>query len=107
MAQEIVFGSEDSEVVEAPKVDTERKNVQRKNVIVKANKIGTVAHYHKNEDEIEIWDEPCLFVEHVVNVPKGLDINGEIYSGKVVVPSCTAGVLGQMENAWEHAEQSL
>lgn len=110
MGQEIVFGSEDSEVVEvveAPVVEI-RKNVQKKTVEQRTEgKVGAVAHYHRAEDEFEIWDEPCYFVEHVVNVPQGIDINADNYRGKVVVPFCVADQLKVMENHWEAAETRL
>ncbi len=97
------------EVVEAKvEVAPARQNVQRKNVIAKEGKLGEIVHYHRMEDEKEVWDEPCVVVEHTVGVPGGLRINDFVFiQGKHVVPACTAGQLGMMESEWHNAEASL
>ena len=108
MAQEIVFGSEDSEVVVEAPVDG-RLNVVRKNVVQKrkTGKLGQVAHYHQKENDEEIWDEPCYFVEHVIGIPGGIDINDDNYKGKVIVSQCAADYMAWMESAWNNREQNI
>lgn len=108
MGQEIVFGSEDSEVVETQPVDG-RQNVVRKNVVQKpkTGKLGSVAHYHHKENDVEEWDEPCLFVEHVIGIPGGIDINDDNYRGKVIVAQCAADQFAYMEAAWNDRERNI
>lgn len=77
-----------------------RKNVVRKKVVnvAKSGKPGDVAHYHRKENDTEEWDEPCYWVEHRIDDPRGYSINEHRYVGKVVVPQCTADYL-----AWQEA----
>jgi len=81
---------------------------QKKNVQLKVKgEVGAVAHYHTKDNETEIWEEPCLFIEHFVREPSGLEINSTLYSGKVIVPTCVANYLNQMDQANEIAEAGL
>jgi hypothetical protein len=79
-----------------------RKNVKKKKAIkvAKAGIPGDIAHYHKKENAVEEWEEPCFYVEHKVSVPGGLRLNEVDYAGKVIVPQCTADYL-----AWQESEK--
>src|SRR5262245_10172230 len=48
-----------------------------------AHRVGSIAHYHEREEEFEMVDEPCLYVEHNVRDRKGFTINGKRYRGRV------------------------
>ena len=81
---------------------------QKQNVQLKVKgEVGAIAHYHTKDNETEIWEEPCLFVKHFVREPGGLEINQTIYKGSVVVPTCVANYLNQMDQAVEIAEAGL
>lgn len=105
MAQEIVFGSEDSETVET----SGRKNVVRKNVVPKTgNKLGDIAHYHPQQDETATWEEPCYLVEFNVVELAGLSFNGEkLQKGKHVVPQCQADYLGWQQNQRKKYDEGI
>ena len=89
--------------------ETTKLNVkQKQNVQLKVKgEVGAVAHYHTKDNETEIWEEPCLFIEHFVREPGGLEINQTMYAGKVIVPTCVANYLNQMDQASEVAEAGL
>ena len=96
--------TEEVEALEPTKLNVKQKqNVQLK---VKGE-VGAVAHYHPKDNETEIWDEPCLFTSYLVREPGGLDINATRYIGNVVVPTCVANYLNQMDQAVEIAEAGL
>lgn len=88
--------------------DEVRKNVRKKNVQPKVvAEPGLIAHYHRVENEVEEWDEPCLFREHHVGVPGGLKINDDVYSGSVVVPQCVSDYLAKMEADYIEYERGI
>lgn len=78
-----------------------RKNVVRKNVQARTDgKIGEIAHYHKKENAVESWEEPCYFVKHRVHDAKGYSINEKRFAGgDHIIPQCTADYL-----AWQESE---
>lgn len=86
-----------------------KQNIQKKQNVVKKEqvKVGNVAHFHPRENAEETWDEGCLYIDHYVRDPAGLIINDTLYKGSVVVPTCVANYLTQMEQAAELAEISL
>src|SRR5690242_2415694 len=86
-----------------------RKNVTKKKVIkvAKDGKPGDIAHYHKKENAVEEWDEPCFYVEHKISLPEGLRLNETDYIGKVIVPQCTADYLAWQESEKIRSEQNI
>lgn len=70
-------------------------------------RIGDVAHTHFDENDYELIERDCLFVEHFVNDRKGFRINNIRYQGKVVVPQCVANYLSKMENMSHAAERGI
>jgi hypothetical protein len=92
-----------------PTAEALRKNVTPKlNVKPKSGtKVGEVAHYHKAENETEIWDEPCLLVEHTINFPGGITYCGEKYTGRVIVARCVADYLASQESMKRKYEEGI
>lgn len=70
-------------------------------------RIGDVAHTHFDENDYELIERDCLFVEHIVNDRKGFRINNIRYQGKVVVPLCVANYLSKMENDNHASERGI
>jgi hypothetical protein len=91
-----------------PVTPPERQNVVRKNVVAKTTgRVGDVAHYHKQENEEETWDQPCLFVEHRIQSASGINANDHLYIGLVVIPQCLADYFGWQESAKREYEQGI
>ena len=86
-----------------------RKNLKPKTVIkATSNGVpGTVAHYHKKEDERFEWDEPCHYVQTIISIPEGIKLNEVLYSGRITVPQCTADYLAWLENERIRYEQGI
>jgi len=86
-----------------------RRNIVRKKVPVfgKDGVSGEIAHYHRKENAVEEWDEPCYFVEHFVDDAKGFSINEKRYKGKVVVPQCMADYLAWQESMRKSYEEGI
>lgn len=68
---------------------------------------GEVAHHHYRETEEGMMEIDCLYITHNVRDKKGFVINDRTYRGKVVVPLCTANVLGEMENKHRAMERGI
>jgi hypothetical protein len=82
---------------------------QKVRVIPKRKKFkpGDVAHTHFQEREDDMLEVDCLYVEHFVDDRRGYAINGERYSGKVIVPQCVANYLSKMENDHKANERAI
>jgi hypothetical protein len=92
-------------------VPVERATPKPPRIIVKpkfkGKKVGDVAHQHFSENETEVIERDCLYVEHLVNDRKGFKINETRYQGRVIVPQCVANYLSMMENRSKLAERGI
>jgi hypothetical protein len=68
---------------------------------------GEVAHTHFNENDFEIIEVDCKYIEHNVRDKKGFTINGRRYHGRVLVPQCVADYLSMMENKHREMERGV
>lgn len=85
-----------------------KQNVKKKNVVEKIiGNEGEVAHYHTRDNAYETWDEACVFMKYNVRDDHGLEINNKLYKGQVIVPTCVANYLTQMDQAVEQSEIGL
>lgn len=69
--------------------------------------VGEVAHQHFNEDDFQVYEVDCKYINHTVRDKKGFTINGKRYQGKVIVPQCVANYLGMMESRHRHMERGV
>ena len=71
-------------------------------------KVGESAgHTHVASRGDELYDKECLYVEHLVNDPKGFLINEVRYVGKVLVPQCVANDLSHMQTKTHASERAI
>jgi hypothetical protein len=60
--------------------------------------VGEVAHTHDRELHDGRWvAQNCRAVEYQIKHREGLEINDQLYTGKVIVPQCTANQLNWMD----------
>ena len=85
------------------------KKTEKKRVLPKSqrHKVGEVSCWHPYEDDYEIVEKACHYVEHTVRDRKGFELNGKRYQGKVIVPQCVADYLQMMENRHKSMERGI